>query len=335
MTYFQRMTKQEKEEDLHKLHKKYNSIYHKFDGTHVDLIFYENEPIRLLTREGNDVAHLVPYITEEIENSLNMFPYQGVYACELVNMERVHNAPQEAWSATRKVLGRKQYEPTLPKLWLVIYDMYENFRVDTTEMSYSNRRLLMPKPSLTPHSFDLDYVYRVQGDLDYVYIPRCYPIEDLEIMWRWDVLTEKREGFVLFQDDAHVPFNKTFAKLKPKIELDAFILRIIEGKKGTKLEGRVGAFEVGVFKGYETISLGKVPTMTEEERTKWDIRLQKMKDNPRNFYNDNKKELIVGEDIVIQVKASELTLKNKLRFGSYMRLREDKKSIECDFEQLL
>ena len=111
-TYFKRTSKKATEADIQNIldDKLFSHYYHKFDGTHVDLHYYKGEPIRFITREGNDVTHLVPYLVEALEQHELMEAYQGVYACELVNLHLVHTNPKDSWSGSRRALGVDTYK---------------------------------------------------------------------------------------------------------------------------------------------------------------------------------------------------------------------------------
>lgn len=315
--YFKSMKNKEKPSDMDSIIKgsKYSHFYIKLDGTHIDLHYYVGEPIKMITREGNDVAHLVPYLVEELENCLLAEAYQGVFACELVHVDAVLNDPRSSWSLSRNVLGRKEYDHSLPKIQCVIYDVYESFKKDVTDSSYWDRlQLYMPKTI---------EVYSILKDLECgltnFKIPTYIPMWMGKDYWKEFIETKKNEGLVLFDLYSYQEFDKTFAKMKPDINLDAVVLKMFEGKKGTRLEGKIGAFEIGLFKDNTIVSIGKVPTMSDTERTKW---TQRMHDGFQ-----------VG-DYVIEVTASEVTTGNKLRFPSYLRERTDKKYTECLWEQI-
>ena len=285
---------------------KYTHAYLKYDGTHIDLEIKLPDSIRLLTREGNDVSHLVPYIVQDIrDNVLPSIKQDVVWSCEAVHLDYLTGndwRPKETWSASRSVLGRKEYDPFQPQINLVVYDQL-------TDGFYSDRIR-----NIESHVFLSEYLKT----------PYAYPVLQLEHLW--EDLIEKNgcEGFVLFDNRMT---NSEFTKLKPEnVDIDCVVLRYHEGKKGTRLEGKLGAFEVGLYKeDGSLVSIGKVPTMTDEERVKWTERMQLdidagMPDEPHPF--------------VIQVKASEVLPSGKLRFPSYVRERTDKSPKECLWEQL-
>lgn len=285
---------------------KYTHAYLKYDGTHVDLEIKLPDSIRLLTREGNDVAHLVPYLIDDIRD--HVVPLLGndiTIACEAVD---VHMNPKKTWSHSRSVLGRKEYDASLGILNLMVYDIYGYIGY------YYNRRGILDE--LFDHSI-------------FCGLPCGYPINALEKTWNEWVEDKGYEGFVLFDEYME---DYRFTKLKPEnVDIDCVVLAFHEGKKGTRLEGRLGAFEVGLYKpDGSLVSIGKVPTMTDEERTKWD---ERMNSSLGCCYGDGKM-LLADKTYVIQVKASEVLPSGKLRFPSYVREREDKAPKECLWEQL-
>lgn len=342
--YFKKMKLKVEEKDIPHLHKKYNTFYHKLDGTHVDLVLDHTYGIKLITREGTEIQDRVPYIVESL-NELDFHGYQGVYACELVHLESALNNPKDTWSKTRNVAGRKTYDPDLHKVQLVMYDIYETYegisKLDCTNMPYAERRMFMPKWTERD-----EYNYLAHKVKDYIYVPTPYELKSsLQSMWEHDVIKVKREGFVLFNDREHVAFDKTFCKLKPDIDLDVVVLGFHEGKQGTRLEGKLGSFEVGLYKDFscpqctgagcpycsgrgvitELVSIGKVPTMSDSERVKWTERMEDYALYPARYRHIQH---------VIQVRATEWTAKDKLRFPSYVREREDKEAKECTWEQV-
>lgn len=279
---------------------KYTHAYLKYDGTHIDLEIKLPDSIRLLTREGNDVAYLVPYIIQDVR--VNVLPKLNgdiVFACEAVNIEV---DPKKSWSHSRSILGRKEFDATLGYLNLVVYDIY-------VPNMYEEKM------------WDL-YVYF--NESSFCMHPRAFPVSDLERLWKEYVEDRKHEGLILF--DALSCYSE-FTKLKPEnVDIDCVVLGYHEGKKGTRLEGKLGAFEVGLYKeDGSLVSIGKVPTMTDEERVKWTKRM-KYSWSIDSAYDD---------PYVIQVKASEVLPSGKLRFPSYVRDRTSEKSAkECLWEQL-
>lgn len=334
--YFKRTSQKAKEEDIPKIlagkfKKPYTHFSMKLDGTHAEL--HIGDDIKFITRDGNDVAHLVPYLVDTIKAKPNWKALAGVYACELVHLDKVLNDPKDCWSASRRVLGRKEYDETLPMIQCVIYDLHSKvFDEGIGDKHYFHRRLALPRPDYTLESKYTEFAVPCY-DLPNFHIPVLYQLEHLSFMWNEFIIERKNEGFCLVDMElSHTyKWEHTFCKLKPSIDVDAIVLGYFEGKKGTRLEGRIGAFEVGLYKqtgsNYEIVSIGKVPTMNEKQRVFWTERMR------RGILSA---KLVDGTDapFVIQVKASEVTSGNKLRFPSYVRERTDKKPIECTWEQL-
>lgn len=317
--YFKRTSKKATEADISDIisDKLYSHFYHKFDGTHVDLHWKKGEPVQMITRDGNDIAHLVPYLTEAIEKAEYMEAYQGVYACELVNLHLVVTNPKDSWSASRRALGVKEYKGNEENyVHCVMYDVYERDSENVEHLPYLERlyKLMPPVGDQTVYS---DFVGSVQN-LDGFYIPKPIDIKGLQEAWDYHVLASKREGFVLFNMSGNVKWEHTFTKLKPDLDIDCVVTGYNLGAKGKQHDGKLGAFNIGLYKDGKLVDIGKCPTMTQSERDRWTERML------------NKDTV----QYVIQVKASEVTTAGKLRFPSYVRERTDKKPEECIYEQL-
>lgn len=295
----------------------FTHYYHKFDGTHADLHWYKGEPIKFITREGNDVSHLVPYLVEALENHKYMEAYEGVYACELVNLDVFMNNPKDTWSATRRALGVKEYKGNLENyVHCIIYDVYDRDKESVEHLTYLER-LFIKMPSVGEPCKYNEYVHSI-NDLKGFYIPQKLPIHTLPEAWETHIVTAKREGFVVFNINAEVKWEHTFNKLKPGIDVDCVVTGYNLGAKGKQHDGKLGAFDISLYKDGKLVSIGKCPTMTQSERDRW---TERMLNNDKTPY-------------VIQVHASEVTTGFKLRFPSYVRERTDKKPEECLWGQL-
>lgn len=316
---------------------KFTHYYLKFDGVHVEL-HWDGSDVKMITRGGHDIAHLVPYIVNDIKSNPYWKMYTGIFACELVNLNEVLKNPKNSWSATMSAVGGKTYKSDVAEVSLVIYDVHQFEGQDVTDCSYAERlQLFMPRgydSVVTPKAVEPYDMFTTRLPFcDYCYIPRKYNINSLKQEWEYHVNTNKREGFVLFIDDANIQgikWEHTFWKLKPLLDIDCIVTGFNEGKAGTRLEGKLGSFNVAVYKDGELLDIGKVPTMSDEERIKWTNRMK------HGLLSNNK---LVGDEMVyskhvIQIKASEVTVKNKLRFPSYVRERTDKRPDECLFDQL-
>jgi len=285
---------------------KYTHAMLKYDGTHIDLEIKLPDSIKMITREGNDVSHLVPYLVDDIRlRVLPRLKADITIACEAVN---IGMNPKKTWSHSRSVLGRKVYDDTLDKLSLIVYDIYDCLDHLREPANYYYKRRTL---------------YSLFKDSIFCGLPNQYSISRLEVIWNRYVEQLDFEGFVLYNEYME---DYGFTKLKPEnVDIDCVVLGYHEGKKGTRLEGKLGAFEVGLYKpDGSLVSIGKVPTMTDVERVKWTERMKNW-NNPDGY---------LDEPYVIQVRASEVLPSGKLRFPSYVREREDKRPEECLWEQL-
>lgn len=319
--YFKRTSKKLKEEDISDVleNKKFTHYYHKFDGTHVDLHYYVGEPIKMITRDGNDIAHLVPYLVEALESNNLMEAYQGVFACELVNLHLVKTNPKDSWSGSRRALGVKEFKgkDTLDFVHCVIYDKYESHKENIEHLPYIERLYKHIPKALGTTTYE-EFVGSVV-DLTGFYVPKIKQIGNLKEDWEQHILIKKREGFVLFNlDDTKCKWEHTFHKLKPDLDIDCIVTGYNLGTKGGQHEGKVGSLKIALYKDDKLVDVGNCPSMTQSERDRW---TERMLSKDTALY-------------VIQVKASEVTTSGKLRFPSYVRERTDKKSKECLYEQL-
>lgn len=319
--YFKRTSKKLKESDIDDVleNKKFTHYYHKFDGTHVDLHYYVDAPIKMITREGNDIAHLVPYLVQALQDNPLMEAYQGVFACELVNLHLVKTNPKDSWSGSRRALGVKEFKgkETVDFVHCVIYDKYESHRENIEHLPYLER-LYKHIPKALGTTVYAEFVSGVV-DLTGFYVPQIKQIDNLKEDWEQHILIKKREGFVLFNlDDMKCKWEHTFHKLKPDLDIDCVVIGYKLGTKGGQHEGKVGSLNIAVYKDGVLFSVGSCSGMKQEERDMWTERMLN-KDNTQ---------------YVVQVKASEVTTAGKLRFASYVRERTDKKPEECLYEQL-
>ena len=319
-TYFKRTSKKVSEYDIQTIldDKLFTHYYHKFDGTHVDLHYYVDEPIKMITREGNDIAHLVPYLVEALENNPLMEAYQGVFACELVNLHLVKTNPKDSWSGSRRALGVKEYKGNEENyVHCVIYDVYESHRENIEHLPYIER-LYKHIPKANGTTVYAEFVSGI-SDLKGFYVPSMKPIAGIKEDWEVHILNKKREGFVLFNlDNTKCKWEHTFTKLKPDLDIDCIVTGYNLGKVGGQHEGKVGSLKIAVYKDDKLFDVGNCPSMTQSERDRW---TERMLNKDKTLY-------------VIQVKASEVTTAGKLRFPSYVRERTDKKPDECLYEQL-
>lgn len=296
---------------------------HKLDGTHVEL--HVGDTIKMITREGNDVADKVPYLVKRLNEYALKLAFHGVYACELVHMERVLNEPKDAWSASRRVLGCSDYNPNEPEINCIIYDYHvKDFDTSPTPKCLERRRAKLPK---TIHTTVNDYVEAVDS-LKGFYVPILHSVDTLLEHWETKVIEGKREGVMLCNPYEEIAWDKTFTKVKPAMDIDTVVMQYHLGKVGTKNEGRVGSIEVGVYKGTKLVSIGKLPSMNESERDLWTHRMQK--DEKGCTMADGTFELYV-----IEAKCETMTSGMKMKFPSYVRERTDKRAIECLWEQVV
>ena len=298
---------------------KYTHAMLKFDGTHAELII--DDEVRFITRDGNDVSHLVPYLVDTINKWEYKLAYYGVYACELVHLDVVRDNPKDSWSASRRVLGGKTFKEEQPEIQCVIYDVHEKLYLESEEdTAYFYRRAQLP--IALPKDTVLE-TYAMECDkLCNFYIPRLYATKHLGSLWSEDITRMKREGFVLCNPYIETPWDKTFTKLKPLMDVDCVVMGYNEGTKGTKNEGKCGSINVGLYKDGVLTPIGKVPHMTDAEREVFTERM---------LFNVS----CECAKTVIQVECAEITSGFKLRFPNFVRERTDKFAEECKWEQII
>ena len=297
------------------LHKKFTHCMLKLDGTHAELII--DNDVRFITRDGNDVSHLVPYLVSSFANWKHREAYRGVYACELVHIDKTLNDPKDCLSASRRVLGCKEFNQNEPELQCVIYDVHQREYHDVPQTDYLARRLLLP----TYHC-DEGHIVNKCFDLDNIYTPTILKLDEIDMkqVWQYSIVEKQREGYIVFNADKAVEWDKTFTKVKPLMDVDCIVMDFVEGSVNTKNEGKVGSIRVGLIHPKKGLTaIGKVPHMKEHERDYWTrIWIEGLVHNQ-----------------VIQVECSEITKAFKLRFPNYVTIREDKTPDECEWEQIL
>ena len=305
---------------MNRLKKVYDMFFMKFDGEHAEL-HIDKKGVRFISRGGHDISHLIPYLVNSLLNFADLKHYHGVYACELVSLEKVIYNPTDAWNHSQRVLGCKEYNTHEDRLNCIIYDVHlrakhkYNRKDDSVSYAYRYYHLLFKHSRI--ESNREAFAKQILG-LRGFYKPTMYPIDKLETFFDKSVVELKREGVVIFNSMEETLWHHTFTKLKPLLELEVIVLGYNKGKKGTKVEGMLGSFDVGLYKDGRMMHMGKVPTMTDKERKYWTKRMI-AKDN--NLY-------------VIQIKADAVTKKNKFKFPRYVRERTDKLAKECTWKQL-
>jgi len=285
---------------------KYTHYMLKYDGIHAELIISE-DTTKFITRDGKDVSHKIPYLVKAIDNWKHREAYIGVYACELVHLNEVKTNPRNSWSKAMSVIGSKDYRPELDEINCIIYDVHERLYANVDKRNYFNRWLKYPI-SLPELFFKAPYK----------------DVSEIHLDWEYAIMEMKCEGFVLFDINANVDWDKTHTKIKPKIEGDVIVTKINEGTKGTKNEGKCGSLSIAVYREGKLHNLGNVSGMEQTERDYWTVCAEQ-------GYNLNDIEYMK----VIQVEASEVTQAGKLRFSNYIRLREDKEVRDCDYTQFI
>lgn len=316
------------------LHKKFTHCMVKLDGTHAELII-GNNTVQFITRGGIDVTHLVPYLVSSFNSFALLEAYRGVYACELVHLDKVLNDSKDCLSASRRVLGCDKYNPNEPELQCVIYDVHSKVYVDVPQDNYFARRMMLPKVNDWRSNQYAKYVDPCI-DLPNVYVPTMFDISMATEIWEKEIINRGCEGLMCVNLDNRVAWDKTFTKVKPLIDVDCVVMGFIKGTEGTKNEGKVGSILVGVYKEDVLVPIGKVPHMTELQRDYWTDRMRMIttdcydvQDNTKLFMRNPK------GDYVIQVECAEITKAFKLRFPNYVTDRKDKEAQECLWEQIV
>ncbi len=124
-----------------------------------------------------------------------------------------------------------------------------------------------------------------------------------------EALKQGLEGIMVKNLDAHYQFKKGYnwMKLKEEDTIDLEIVGFEEGKKGTKNEGKLGAF-IGRLPNGGTVNVGGG-----------------IKDDEREEYWNNRKK-ILGD--IMEVKFQKKTRDGSLQHPNFVRFRHDKRRNE-------
>ncbi len=283
-------------------------IEEKFDGSRFGAEVNFDFKSKMLSRNGIDRAQNVPYITSALEA---MFLGDTILDGEIIHLFEDRKV---RWEMARSVMGTKDFNPNVAQAHYCIYDiqMHNGEPLKTTKLS--ERRKILKDYFADGEVHDY---FITKGQLA---IPRAWKLtqEIYNKMWKEIVIDNQGEG-VMLKDLTEVKYAKSWTKVKKDFTIDAFVVGVEKGKG--KYEGQIGSLVLAVYdsNGLAT-EIGKCSGMTDAERRRFtDMAINKTLQN-----------------IVVEVKANEVTKNLKLRHPVFMRERdpEDKAARDCNLGQL-
>lgn len=271
-------------------------IEKKYDGIR-GMAFVENGKVKFLTRNDKPVWN-----TELIEAEI----LRQVGGMNVVIDGELYAG---SWADSLSITKTQSLHPKREKLQFVVFDMMplEDFNNNNCTADQNTRRtgmeLYLFNPMQSPLSKPLKYL-----------VPSpVYPVQDMSdvIKLSQQFLNEGYEGAIVKNKYGLYTFDRSdsWIKIKPSrlgADIDVPIVGIVEGKG--RLAGSVGKIDVL----YNGVKSGVGTGMTDKVRKQmWDLHL---------------KNELVG--MLASVAVQELTPDGALRFGVFLKLREDRERVE-------
>jgi ATP-dependent DNA ligase len=271
-------------------------IEKKYDGIR-GMAFVENGKVKFLTRNDKPVWN-----TELIEAEI----LRQVGGMNVVIDGELYAG---SWADSLSITKTQSLHPKREKLQFVVFDMMplEDFNNNNCTADQNTRRTGMELYLFNPMQDPLSKL------LKYLVPSPVYPVQDMSdvIKLSQQFLNEGYEGAIVKNKYGLYTFDRSdsWIKIKPSrlgADIDVPIVGIVEGKG--RLAGSVGKIDVlynGVKSGVGTGLSDKV------RKQMWEL---------------HQKNELVG--MLASVAVQELTPDGALRFGVFMRLREDRERVE-------
>jgi len=266
-------------------------IEKKYDGIR-GMAFVENGKVKFLTRNDKPVWN-----TELIEAEiLRQVGHMNV----VIDGELYAGS----WADSLSITKTQSLHPKREKLQFVVFDMMPLEAFNSNKCS-ANQQVRRDGMEL--------YLFDNSKELKYLAPSPVYHVQDMSDVIRLSqqFLNEGYEGAIVKNKYGLYTFDRSdsWIKIKPSrlgADIDVPIIGIVEGKG--RLAGSVGKIDVL----YNGIKSGVGTGMTDKVRKQmWDL---------------HQKNELVG--MLASVAVQELTPDGALRFGVFMRLREDRERVE-------
>jgi hypothetical protein len=295
--------------------KKYYTSF-KVDGEASALLYQDNKCI-ISSRHGK-VRYNLPF-ADEINFALSKYK-KAVLFGELYAVDK-DNETILPYPKTMSII-RKPDENTIKQIRFMIYDIYslnDNIIYDGKNETYPKRYNIIDRLFKNLHNVNPCKLF---------YIGK----EEIKHLYETNVLTNKYEGLVIYDD------NKTY-KLKKSLNIDAAVIFIEASDKHPDMAGSVG---LALKEGNKFYFIGKVGTGFSTDFRKKLLKYAKKnyikkEDNiyfiePKIVFEVNAKSFNEGKNVIYDTKYNIIGHYDigSLREPKFIRIRDDKKVDDKD-----
>lgn len=272
----------------------------KFDGSRFGVWKDQDGEFTFISTQGKDRTTNVPYLVEKLKK-LNI-PKRTMLDCEVVHLFEPRG---KRWELSRSVMGTNEFNPDVPEVNLVIFDVMMSNGVDLTKnYDFIDRRAVIEEIFSGKDMIEENTFKHWEG----IAYPELFTANVFQALFL-QIIAEGGEG-IMIKNIYEKKYAKDWIKVKNKMTFDAVVMKI---HKGTgKNKNRVGALELGMYDNDTLVSIGKCSGIEDKLRD----------------------EFMVNTPKVIEVECFEVTKYLKLRHPSFKRVREDKDEKDCKLEQL-